>query len=321
MTRRWNQFSLRAVLILVAVCALLAGIWAAYFEPYRREQQVLAEMQGKQVTVATEAIGPGWLKWLAQGRYAQRVVRVDLGQDVTDSDLARLNSFGYLQTVMIASGPGVTDEGLGHLAKISGLRELMLAEVSVSNEGLRHLQGTQSLWKLWISSDQITDDGLITIGKLTELRELAVQANVTDKGMQYLGSLTKLETLRCLSLDQNSDRIRSTLSSPTDFDFVKVPLLDACEYFADHHGAPIRVDYKALEASGVDPHDLTVTAVGQRESFGDCFRALLAPHGLEYRVESSGLVVTTVDVAGRDRRGILGLRRTLPSLKQVEVWW
>lgn len=321
MSRRWNQFSLRTILILVAACAVLAGIWVAYFEPYRPEQQILAKMQGKQITVSTEVVGPGWLKWLTQGRYAKRVVRVDLGQDVTDSDLARLTRFRHLRTVMIANGPQITDKGLSHFAKMPCLEVLMLAGTHVTNAGVIQLQGVQSLRKLWIGSDNVTDDGLIPIGRLAELRELAVQADVTDKGMEHLTSLTKLETLRCLSLDEDEERLRSALSKPAEFDFKETPLLDACGFLANQYDAQIRLDHESFEAVDTNPRDLTVTGAGRGEPFGECFQSLLRPNGLCFRVESSGLVVTTLEAARRAQQGISALQRALPTLKHVEVSW
>jgi hypothetical protein len=320
-SRRWTQFSLRAVLVCVTACAVLAGFWAAYIQPYFQEQRILAEMQSKELAVTTEATGPRWLQSLAGGKFAQRVVRVDVGSDATDADLRRLVGFSHLHTVMIAKGPEVTDEGLAHLAKVSGLRALMLGRAQVSDEGLRHLRRAKNLRELWIGSDRITDDGLAAIGSLSELRLFAVEANVTDEGMRRLTSLTKLETLRCLPLDRNLERARSVLSMPTDVDFAAVPLLDACEFLAQLHGATIRLDNKAFQAAGIDPRGVTVTGSSEGERFGSVLSSLLAPHGLALAVEPGGLVVTTVEMVRARRQGVISLQNKLPGLKVVEVWW
>ena len=320
MSRRWNRFSLRAALVFVFVCAVLCGLWTAYVEPYRREHRAAAKMRAKDVQYVTEALGPSWLHPVAEGKFAQRVVEVHFGQDVTDEDLSRLASFRHLRAVMVTRGTAITNQGLSDLVSLPGLESLMLDRTRVTNDGFKELQRAKGLRSLWISSDQLTDDSLRSIGTLTELRELGLEADVTDRGMRHLALLKKLETLRCLSTDPNVRKIQSSLSSPVRGSIVSASLADVCTVVTDFSTAPIRFDDEAFQAAGFIPRELAVT-LSLDGPLGEEFESGLAQHSLVYRVKADGVVVTTASAAEKNQRGLSALKRALPSLKKVEVWW
>ena len=57
--RRWFQFSLRTLLIVVTLVAGLLGAWRAYVEPYRRQRETMAlikELGGRCTLVEIQAL-------------------------------------------------------------------------------------------------------------------------------------------------------------------------------------------------------------------------------------------------------------------------
>ena len=94
--RRWTRFSLLSLFMFVTFCGVLMAPWLAYLEPYYAEQRILAELQEIKghMEVEQEARGPWWLRAIANGRYAQRVVRIELFlSSVTDDNLKKIRVF------------------------------------------------------------------------------------------------------------------------------------------------------------------------------------------------------------------------------------
>ena len=102
--KNWRRFSLRSLFILMTLCCLLFGAWAAYVNPYRHQQRSLAvvnRLQGN--TVKAPADGPPWNGWLVTTLLGQdafmQVTEVELnGKKVTDEELGRLGGLIYLRT-------------------------------------------------------------------------------------------------------------------------------------------------------------------------------------------------------------------------------
>ncbi len=62
--RRWFQFSLRTLVIVVTLVAVLLMTWRVYAEPYRRQREVmmLIEELGGKYTAETDQ--PAWILML-----------------------------------------------------------------------------------------------------------------------------------------------------------------------------------------------------------------------------------------------------------------
>ena len=66
-------------------------------------------------------------------------------------------------TLLDLSGTEVTDEGLAHLEKLTGLKTLDLTDTEITDEGLKHLEHLAELRDLRVGETQITGEGLIAL--------------------------------------------------------------------------------------------------------------------------------------------------------------
>jgi hypothetical protein len=157
--RRWLQFSLRTLLLLVALTALAAAGWRAHVAPYVRQREAVQVIEKLGGTCQT-AEAPTWLRWL--GGDFQNVVQVNLAR--CDDPEAYLDHVADLPAVqlLIVGGPAFTDE---HAARLHGL---------VTLEGL------------------ILDSTSVTDGALTTLRTALPQVEVYQSQRRMLGSLENM---------------------------------------------------------------------------------------------------------------------------------
>ncbi len=128
--------------------------------------------------------------------------------NATDADLERcaelkpLSSLGvgplYAGTrFQIPGSNHVTDAGLRHLAKQTGICRLFLPDTQVTDAGLESLQGLINLQQLDLSGTRVTDAGLVHLHGMTQLTDLFLNRDlVTDAGLEHLKerrSLMRLE--------------------------------------------------------------------------------------------------------------------------------
>jgi hypothetical protein len=212
--RRWFRFSLRTLLVLIALCAVLSAIGAAYLAPYHRERQLIADLQRRYeqyVFFRHETHGPWWLKRFAKGKYAERVRMVEVGCELSAEDLASFRRFRHLDDVTFCNVLWISDACAEQLGMLSGLQTLWLLDTGISNEGLAHLRGLGNLTDLHIHTPMVTDDGLKHIGELTGLESLVLVCNTTDDGLKHIRSLRNLRRLElhCSSTDDGLKHIGS----------------------------------------------------------------------------------------------------------------
>jgi hypothetical protein len=118
------------------------------------------------------------------------------GASVTDGDLARLDGLNRLQRLMLPSTQ-ITDAGLEHLRRLTKLTQLNLKRTRVSDVGLVHLKGLTNLFDISLGNTQVTDAGLVHLKGLSNLSQLDLSGTqVTDAGLVQLKGLKKLLTLR-----------------------------------------------------------------------------------------------------------------------------
>lgn len=113
----------------------------------------------------------------------------------TDKGLAELANCRLLEELYIGS-PGVTDEGMRHVAKLTNLKKLMLFGCeNVTNEGLAHLTTLQSLKHLNICRSKITIGGLSHLNRIPGLYKLVLHDIVQDHASLNISGLKNLEEL------------------------------------------------------------------------------------------------------------------------------
>jgi len=194
--RRWYQFSLRTLLIVVLVLSLPLG-WIGWKLEKAREQRKAVEAilkegasvwydyQMKKETgvliPGAEPPGPAWLRKLLGDDVFADVVQVFLRGDNVDSQLKQIKGFTKMRT--LHTYKHVTDAGLEHITGMKELKILSLDGSQITDEGLAHLSGLTELRLLMLSRTQITDAGLRHLNGLTKLTGLhVVDTRVTDDG-------------------------------------------------------------------------------------------------------------------------------------------
>jgi len=177
--RRWYQFSLRALMVLVVVVALPCGWLQWKLDRKQRERAVLAEINRVggsfnydwQYAGQSGPAGTSWLRKLLGDDFFSSVVLVQIeGNHVTDDWLARLEPLGDVKHLYLRC-PQITDAGLAHLSGMN-LRELSLERSRVTDAGLGQLEQQTDLVYLNLGETDVTDVGLVHLQTLTRLGHL-----------------------------------------------------------------------------------------------------------------------------------------------------
>ncbi|MCL4203771.1 MAG: hypothetical protein KJ000_14820 [Pirellulaceae bacterium] len=190
----------------------------------------------------------------------------------------------------------------------------------ITDEGLHHIRSLSHLVYLELTCPAVTDDGLSHVADLAKLETLFLRCSVTDRGMRHLAPLTNLNFLECESRAQNSSAL-SWLRDEDRFDFVQMPLADVIKALESRTGLSIRLDSERLGNTGIDASDITVSAQYDKVSLRKFLDSILHPHGLNFLVQTDGLVITTIADAPPAEREIDRLKSTLPNLTRVYVSW
>ena len=228
--RRWLQFSLRMMMVLVVIVSLPLG-WFAYRLNQAREQRAVidaihalggsteydgesgSDTEGSYPSMAfgLDSRGfptppgcpaPVWLRRCLGDDFFVRIVGV---RGDSDDVLERAERLPHLSSLRVgplsrlhgASYP-ITDAGLEHLKESSQLRTVMLNQTRVTDAGLMHLSGLIQLQRLDLSDTQVTNAGLTHLRGLTQLQYLDLSGTqVTAAGVAQLQkALPKCDIVR-----------------------------------------------------------------------------------------------------------------------------
>lgn len=189
---RWNQFSFRLLLVALSLSAVMAGWWATYVAPYRKQRQFAQLIAAQGGSVRTQTDGPSWVVWLLGADSLQTIVEVRLeGNLITDECLRELRRLPDLERLALGhrspgvvsptfypsgletierldlSGTRVTDEGVSQLRACANLRTLFLDHTVVTDASLDELEQIPALQVLWIRGTAVTAE---RVGRLREAR-------------------------------------------------------------------------------------------------------------------------------------------------------
>lgn len=178
-SRRWFQFSLRTLLVVMTVLCLGPGGYVAY------EQGKVRKQQG--AVAAIDKLG-GFVFYDEKAPARSGVTRLILGDDscgnvdgvdfnplktenrqITDADLRHLKSFPRLNYLALKNCRQITDVGLGELSGLANLQYLYLNDTPITDAGLVHLSGLTNLGELSLTHTQVTGPGLVQLSGLTKL--------------------------------------------------------------------------------------------------------------------------------------------------------
>ena len=198
--RRWLQFSLRTMLVVMTLAAVGLG-WLAYErnEVLKRQEAIAAIENHFSVSFDKERpFRPKWLRPLLGDNSAGEVVDViTISNDVTDMELVHLKGLRSLQWLDL-SHTKVTDAGLVQLKRLTQLERLILDGTQVTDVGLVHLESLTKLELLDLSGTEVTDAGLVHLLHLNKLKTLGLfETKVTERGVRELQkALPNVEIVR-----------------------------------------------------------------------------------------------------------------------------
>ena len=205
--RRWFQYSLRTLFLLVLLASLGMSWFAVRLEQARRQRAAVTAIiashglvyYGYQLDAAGKPVkgvspfAPAWLR---------RLFGDDLFNDVTaivintDEQLEYAKELRGLQSLRFYCSNKITDDGLANLDHMPHLRNLRFgAHLHLTDAGLEHLQSLRRLESLDIKYLRHSPQTLKSLEKLPNLKELAVGWGITDADVDQLSRMTTLASL------------------------------------------------------------------------------------------------------------------------------
>ena len=178
--RRWYQFSLLSMLVVLTLVCLGPGGYVAFEQQKAREQKRSVE--------AIERLG-GTVDYRQDSQSRSPAMRLILGDE----------SFGDVNTVHFGisgnTNEKVTDADLQCFTRLTHIRFLCLEGCKrFTGTGIETLAGLPKLDSLDLTSTQISDDCLAHLGELKRLDHLILDdTQITDAGLTHLAKLSQLE--------------------------------------------------------------------------------------------------------------------------------
>jgi hypothetical protein len=191
--RRWFQYSLRTLLIMVTLSGFGCSWLAVKMQQARREHEVAAAVQ-KTVAAGSSVVrwgpspAPQWLRRLLGNEVFEHVDEVMLIGHVGDAQFASFEEFKQVRAIAMATDGNVTDQGITHLDGLSQLRTLIIdGNTHVTDAGLGRLAKLPQLEQLDLMSDAITDAGLDNLRGQNHLKKAWILGpRITDAGLKRL---------------------------------------------------------------------------------------------------------------------------------------
>ena len=161
--RRWYQFRLRTLLLIVFLLSLPLSWLTFRLEQTRRDKAVLAHFAEYDYNANWRYSSLTEKEWndIPFGYVVDLRIWGNEKSAPKDDDLVHLVELSGLEALTIQNSPGVTDAGLVHLGKLTKLGELDLNHCrNVGDDGLKHLNKLSHLKRLVVSETSITDGGV-----------------------------------------------------------------------------------------------------------------------------------------------------------------
>ena len=195
------QFSLRSLLIASTVVAILLAIAADRRRRVERAHATIGEIRSLRLTTAERA----------HDSITDRLFNMIPGSGISspstvflctpEATVSFALSASASPSVQYSNGTGreTTNDDLGRVGALTGIKELHVDSSLVSDRGLAHLARLKNLEKLSLNGLDCSDAGFAHLSRLTALRSLSVRpdlnCNFTGSGLAYLQSLDNLSKL------------------------------------------------------------------------------------------------------------------------------
>ncbi len=182
--RRWCQFSLRTLLVVMTLFTVTVGCFVGWIQ-YRRQRARENRERVAAIEAEMRKVG-GWVFPTLESEDGTWL-------DGLFNDPGNFDNFNRVGV----SGDGqYGDIGLEHLKALPLVTQLHLGRTKVTDVGLVHLKGQTRLGSLFLDDTDVTDAGLVNLRGLTNLNDLRLRrCNITDAGLEHLNGLTNLRFL------------------------------------------------------------------------------------------------------------------------------
>jgi hypothetical protein len=169
--RRWYQYSLCKLLVMVALFAIVCSWYACEMRKAAKRRAAIVEVEklhgwARYYDDDRPFLGgepPSRFSWLRRfhgDEYLGRPITVSLrSTKVTNAGVAPLTILATLEGLEFGDTQ-ITDAGVADLKGLESLLYLDLSETRVSDTGLLHLQGFPNLKSLDLTFTAVTDEGV-----------------------------------------------------------------------------------------------------------------------------------------------------------------
>jgi hypothetical protein len=201
--RRWYQYSLRTLLIIVTLFAVACSWFAVKMQQAKRQREAVEEILrlggillydyetfefagsvhiSGSPTIVNEPSTPLWLRNLLGRDFFYNVITVLV---YSEDGLDYVDNLTQIENLYLIGS--ITDANLSHLGLLTKLQTLYLYDSPITDAGLANLEGLPNLKLLDIHSIPITDAGLAHLKRFTKLQTLHLhKTKVTNAGIQDL---------------------------------------------------------------------------------------------------------------------------------------
>jgi len=214
--RRWLQFSLRTLLVLVLLVAVFCG-WLRHkvnqSEQERRAVAAIVAMGGNveyghEKGGLADPPGPPWLRAVLGNYFFADVDTVNYPPGVGDESLVHLDGLRHLKQLHLR-GTSVTDAGLVHVTRHPELVMLELGSTSITDSGIKQLERLPNLTHLYLKHSAITDQAVETLIRFDRLEHVGLGGTlVTAEGFRKMNATLPAEgvTMPWLRAPSEKDR-------------------------------------------------------------------------------------------------------------------
>ena len=176
------------------------SVWLAR---WNAEQKAIAEIEKLGGIVQTETCAPELLRKRLGPERSKLVTVVNMmpSRETSAAAFQHVRQFSQLKKLFLnaAQATKITDEGFGHLRKITKLKYLHCSYSGITDNALAQLSALKYLTALDLPGSRLTDAGLRHVREMTGLKVLNVGGGpvggITDSGLKNLRGLTQLESL------------------------------------------------------------------------------------------------------------------------------
>ena len=107
---------------------------------------------------------------------------LDAHGQLTDDKLAQVVEIPGVSSLHLANSQAITDAGVQHLSRLTGLRHLDLSQTGVTDDGLRALRNLPALEMLRLTNTRVTDAGMDHLRECGALRQVDLMWTRTGDG-------------------------------------------------------------------------------------------------------------------------------------------